>query len=186
MTADEHPNNPDRVALLTRREIDWLLGKISRDYENHLRHRIRRKLKIFYDCELPLLACTGYLINERDYPVMTTAVILRGQTVMTLALAWAGGLVWLRYRRTHGEKQRKRNPILHSTVTKINITKAKWAGSDPNQRPPPCQGITTNSNGSNTIVASNLTQPILTIMSSGIVSKCIYEIKNNKTTAMTE
>jgi hypothetical protein len=24
--------------------------------------------------------------------------------------------------------------------TKVNTTKAKWAGSDSNQRPPPCQG----------------------------------------------
>ncbi len=37
------------LALLTRRERDWLLGKVkvSRDYENHMRHRIKRKLEIF-------------------------------------------------------------------------------------------------------------------------------------------
>ena len=54
---NKEESKANKVALLTRKERDWLLGKIevSKDYQNHLRHRIRRKLEIFWSKELPLL-----------------------------------------------------------------------------------------------------------------------------------
>jgi hypothetical protein len=57
---------PYDLALLTRTERDWLLGKIkvSRDYENHMRHRIKRKLEIFNSKELPLLIGQGLITSH--------------------------------------------------------------------------------------------------------------------------
>jgi hypothetical protein len=46
MANDEPSNN---LALLTKAERDWLLGRlnVSNDYQNHLRQRIKKKLKFF-------------------------------------------------------------------------------------------------------------------------------------------
>jgi hypothetical protein len=54
------------LALLTRKERDWILGKVkvSRDYENHMRHRIKRKLEIFSSKELPLLIEQGLITSH--------------------------------------------------------------------------------------------------------------------------
>jgi hypothetical protein len=54
---DKEESEANEIALLIRKERDWLLGKIkvSKDYQNHLRHRIKRKLEIFWSKELPLL-----------------------------------------------------------------------------------------------------------------------------------
>ncbi|MGC2426105.1 MAG: hypothetical protein WA421_03650, partial [Nitrososphaeraceae archaeon] len=61
------------LALLTRRERDWLLGKIkvSRDYENHMRHRIKRKLEIFSSNELPLLIGQGLITRINNHSMTT-------------------------------------------------------------------------------------------------------------------
>ena len=44
-------------ALLTRTEINWLLGnvKVSKPYEYRIKSDIRKKIKTFTDLELPLL-----------------------------------------------------------------------------------------------------------------------------------
>ncbi len=50
-------------ALLTRSEIDWLLGKsanLSKKTERDLRYRINRKIRIFMQTELPLLRERGF------------------------------------------------------------------------------------------------------------------------------
>ena len=50
-------------ALLTRAEIDWLLGKstnLSKRTERDLRYRINKKVKVFMQTELPLLKDRGF------------------------------------------------------------------------------------------------------------------------------
>jgi hypothetical protein len=53
----------DKLGLLTRRESEWLLGKIdvSKAYEYRLRSGIRKKLQTFAELELPLLSKSGLL-----------------------------------------------------------------------------------------------------------------------------
>ena len=50
-------------ALLTKTEIDWLSGNylrpISKSYEYKMKSRIRNKLRIFQETELPLLFKSG-------------------------------------------------------------------------------------------------------------------------------
>ena len=50
-----------KPALLTRTEIEWLLGKkeVSKAYGYYLRHSIKEKLQTLVELELPLL-------NEKD------------------------------------------------------------------------------------------------------------------------
>jgi hypothetical protein len=64
----------DDLALLTRKEKDWLVGKIevSKDYENHLRHRIRKKLDIFWNKEFPLLTESAFITIAPDNYSTTT------------------------------------------------------------------------------------------------------------------
>lgn len=58
-------------ALLTRTEIDWLLGKIkvSKSYEYKLKSSIKRKIKDFTNLELPLLKKTGLIPHDLDLTV---------------------------------------------------------------------------------------------------------------------
>lgn len=44
-------------ALLTRREIEWLMGKVkvSNGYQRKIKCDIRRKIRTFYAFELPLI-----------------------------------------------------------------------------------------------------------------------------------
>ena len=60
-------------ALLTRTEIDWLLGKIkvSKSYEYKLKSSIKRKIKNFRNLELPLLAKKGFISHDLDLTVFT-------------------------------------------------------------------------------------------------------------------
>jgi hypothetical protein len=51
-------------ALLTRAELDWLVGRsctnLSKKTERDLRYRINKKLKVFMKTELPLLKDRGF------------------------------------------------------------------------------------------------------------------------------
>lgn len=60
------PKEQANPALLTRSEIDWLLGKkeVSKGYEYFLRSTIRKKLKTFKELELPLLEKKGFIENQ--------------------------------------------------------------------------------------------------------------------------
>lgn len=60
-----------KPALLTRSEIDWLLGKknVSKAYEYYLRHSIKRKLQSLTELELPILKEKGLLDNSLDLSV---------------------------------------------------------------------------------------------------------------------
>jgi hypothetical protein len=55
-------------ALLTKTELEWLLGriKISKQYEYRIKSDIRKKLKIFQELELPTLLKSGLVNNERN------------------------------------------------------------------------------------------------------------------------
>ncbi len=57
------PKEELNPALLTRSEVDWLLGKkeVTKSYEYYLRSTIRRKLKTFKELELPLLMKEGFI-----------------------------------------------------------------------------------------------------------------------------
>jgi hypothetical protein len=52
-------------ALLTRTEIEWLLGnaQVSKGYEYRIKSDIKRKLKTFQQLELPLLQKHGYTLD---------------------------------------------------------------------------------------------------------------------------
>ena len=53
-------------ALLTRTEIQWLLGKIkvSKPYEYRIKSDVKKKLKIFTELEIPLLIEKGIIDNS--------------------------------------------------------------------------------------------------------------------------
>ena len=55
-------------ALLTKTELEWLLGriKISKQYEYRIKSDIRKKLKIFQELELSTLLKSGLVNNERN------------------------------------------------------------------------------------------------------------------------
>jgi hypothetical protein len=50
-------------AILTNSELEWLIGKkkVSKLYEYRLRSDIKKKIQIFQESELPLLAHYGFL-----------------------------------------------------------------------------------------------------------------------------
>jgi hypothetical protein len=62
---DKEERESDEIALLTRTERDWLLGKtdVSKPYEYRLRSGIRKKIQILTDIELPLLMKSDFLIS---------------------------------------------------------------------------------------------------------------------------
>jgi hypothetical protein len=54
-------------ALLTRTELNWLLGNrsnISNSHQYKIKSEIRKKLKVFVTLELPLLEKTGILSDN--------------------------------------------------------------------------------------------------------------------------
>ena len=55
-----------RIALLTRKERDWLLGKLdlSKSYEYKLKSSIKRKIQTFVNLELPLLIKKNFIISH--------------------------------------------------------------------------------------------------------------------------
>ncbi len=57
------------IALLTRKEKDWLLGKVqvSNPTKRDLKYRIRKKLEIFQNQELPLFTRSGLFVDRKDY-----------------------------------------------------------------------------------------------------------------------
>ena len=59
-------------ALLTRTEINWLLGnvKVSKPYEYRIKSDIRKKIKTFTDLELPLLL-KRRIIDSLDLSIFT-------------------------------------------------------------------------------------------------------------------
>jgi hypothetical protein len=66
---DKEERESDDIALLTRKERDWLLGKtdVSKPYEYRLRSSIRKKIQILTDIELPLLMKSDFLISCYEF-----------------------------------------------------------------------------------------------------------------------
>ena len=58
-------NDKVQPALLTRTEINWLLGnaKVSKTYEYRIRSDIKKKLKTFTELEMPMLIQKGIISN---------------------------------------------------------------------------------------------------------------------------
>ena len=54
------------VALLTRKERDWLVGKLdlSKSYEYRLKSSIKKKIQTFVNLELPLLIKNKLIISH--------------------------------------------------------------------------------------------------------------------------
>lgn len=53
------------IALLTRKEKEWLLGNLdlSKSYEYKLKSSIKKKIQTFVDLELPLLIKNNLIIS---------------------------------------------------------------------------------------------------------------------------
>ena|SRR5829696_2148612 len=57
------------LALLTRRELDWLLGKtgdMSKSFKYKVKSSLRKKIQTFFEIELPLLLKNGLLPITND------------------------------------------------------------------------------------------------------------------------
>ena len=56
--------NNKNIVLLTRKERDWLLGKLdlSKSYEYRLKSSIKKKIQTFVNLELPLLIKNNIII----------------------------------------------------------------------------------------------------------------------------
>ena len=62
------------LALLTRKEKEWLLGRVqvSNTTRRDLKYRIRKKLEIFQNQEVPLLMQSGFFEDDKDYNLMSS------------------------------------------------------------------------------------------------------------------
>jgi hypothetical protein len=60
--------NNKNIALLTKKERNWLLGNISlnlsKSYEYKLKSTIKKKIQTFVDFELPLLTKNNFIISS--------------------------------------------------------------------------------------------------------------------------
>ena len=63
------------LALLTRRELDWLLGKtgdMSKSFKYKVKSSLKKKIQTFVEIELPLLLKNGLLPTTNDsFPLST-------------------------------------------------------------------------------------------------------------------
>ncbi len=141
-------------ALLTKREKDCILGNItvSKSIQRDIRYRIRRKLKILCSQELPLLVDKGFLEDKanvlcprksvfnadtRSVATNDDGVAPNGDGVIGGGGRWSS-LVKIPPLTMRNAKHDGQIPP--DIKTKTVAQKTKWAGSDLNQRPPPCQG----------------------------------------------
>jgi hypothetical protein len=65
MAVPEENKEDVKPALLTRSEVDWLLGnrQFSKPYERKLKHGINKKLRTLLQIEVPLLRANGFNIT---------------------------------------------------------------------------------------------------------------------------
>ena len=140
-------------ALLTRREKDWILRKasVSKAIERDIRYRIRKKMEILRNEELPLLMDSGFFGHDQDnvssppgFPVQTISVVANDGGVAPNNDGYnAGGGRWSSFVKIPPltSLNVKDSAVVPADVQTRTITKnTRWAGSDLNQRPPPCQG----------------------------------------------
>jgi hypothetical protein len=64
----EHVQSSRELALLTRKERDWLLGNLdlSKPYGYRLKSSIKRKIRTFVNFELPLLIKNNLIISHEE------------------------------------------------------------------------------------------------------------------------
>ena len=84
--------------FLSKTERDFLLNtgrEISKAQRRYIRYKLRRKIKQFYDVELPLLVDKGYIVNNNgsgvaanDYGVAVAAtyIIITNYNVVTITV----------------------------------------------------------------------------------------------------
>ena len=60
--------NDTKLVLLSKSELQWLLGdiKVSKSFEYKIKSRIKRKIQTLTELELPLLAKKNFFVND-DY-----------------------------------------------------------------------------------------------------------------------
>jgi hypothetical protein len=149
-------NKPlSEFALLTRREKDWILGNItvSKDVQRDIRYRIRRKLEILCSEELPLLVDKGFVVNKATVLCQLGKFVFNGEACGVATNSdgvvpngdgcnvdggWWSRLVKILPLTMQNVKDSVHIPA--KTKKKTATQNTKWAGSDLNQRPPPCQG----------------------------------------------
>ena len=137
----EKEKDPDDVALLTRKERDWLLGKmqVSKAMRRDLRYRIRKKIEILQNQELPLLVDNGFFkSNNQSNQHITTANAYSVVTNADGVVSNHDGGRWSSlvkippqtWQETEGNQTH-----LGEIIMKINgkTSLSKWAGSDPQQ-----------------------------------------------------
>jgi hypothetical protein len=144
----EKEKGSDDFALLTRKQRDWLLGKIqvSKAMQRDFRYRIRKKIEILQNQELPLLVDNGFFesnkqghSNQYIATANTCSVVTNHDGVVSNHDdGWWSSLVKISP-QTWQEIEGNQTQLSESN-TEINGKTAKWAGSDLNQRTPPCQG----------------------------------------------
>ena len=63
-----------KPSLLTKTEIDWLLGKahLSKTYEYKVKSIIKSKLRALYEFELPLILESGLFPEAATFPYLRT------------------------------------------------------------------------------------------------------------------
>ena len=60
-----------KPSLLTKTEIDWLSGEtqLSKSYEYKIKSKIKSKLKVLYEFELPLILKSGLFPEAANLPI---------------------------------------------------------------------------------------------------------------------
>jgi hypothetical protein len=82
---DQKPwENDINPVLLSRTELDWLLGKtkVSKIFEYQIRSRIKRKVKTLMELELPLLVKCNFIDNGLGRDLETGAYSIRTQALV--------------------------------------------------------------------------------------------------------
>jgi hypothetical protein len=142
-------------ALLSRRERAWIVGNItvSKAIQRDIRYRIRRKLEILCAEELPLLMNKGWFGHDVNVLCQQGKFVFNADPRSVVGNDDGvapnndgynnGGGRWSSSVKIQPKTWRKVNDngqIPADVETKTTIKNTKWAGSDLNQRPPPCQG----------------------------------------------
>ena len=144
---DNLTEKTDDIALLTRKERAWLLGKIvvSNATKRDLLYRIRKKIGILHNKEIPLLKQNGiWNIGMTRRSNTYDRVVTKGDAVVTnhddAGLNWGrwSSLVKVPLRTWRKSEDTESGQAKHES--KCNLIYRKWAGRDSNTRPPPCQG----------------------------------------------
>jgi|SRR5215208_7505322 len=81
---DQKPwENDINPVLLSRTELDWLLGKTKVSiFEYQIRSRIKRKVKTLMELELPLLVKCNFIDNGLGRDLETGAYSIRTQALV--------------------------------------------------------------------------------------------------------